>query len=570
MATWTHDTGSGLRGVLEAPAAEGSIDIPAGHLSADETSTIEGWVLFPSESVARVEISVDGRWIGRARPAVARPDLAAHSPRAEAGLCGFEFWLEPQQLPSGAQQVTVGACALGMRGSVAWLTKEAVNVRGGATGSQTDKVDLDADLSDDLAVLRKRVEEVIAASSSPPTHPLRLLAFSHQLSYGGAQLFMFEMIRLLRAEDGSECTVVGLSDGPLREVLESMGVQVHIVDQERSQNPVVYEGRLSELAAWAAPQGFNAVLANTIDTFVGVDLAGRLGVPAVWFVHESFDLAVWWGLGYGAKGSYVWRRMLGAMKEAAAVIFEAERTRQQYLPYASAERLIAAPYGLMADEIDRYRAGLDRRQLRRSLDIAEDATVVLCLGTIEPRKGQAALALAFAELAETFPHAVLALVGATDLGWLEPLNEELRRFVVRAGLESRMVIVPVTPDPYQWLGVADVFVLASDIESLPRVVLEAMAFELPVVATSIFGVTDLIEDERTGYLCPERDVGALREALERVLTSDPEDRRAVARAGAEHVRGHHDARRYSRRIGDLLQNLVADRHALPSQAMTPS
>jgi glycosyltransferase involved in cell wall biosynthesis len=174
--------------------------------------------------------------------------------------------------------------------------------------------------------------------------------------------------------------------------------------------------------------------------------------------------------------------------------------------------------------------------------------------------------MAFADLADSHPDAVLALVGETDWAWLDRFNQGLRRFIARAGLDSRIVVVPVTPDPYEWLAAADVLVLASDVESLPRVVLEGMAFGLPVVATSIFGVAEVIDDGRTGYLFAPRDVGELTAALERVLAGDPALRQAVAQRGAERVR-QHDARRYAARVRALLQTLLANPRTLPAPAL---
>ena len=510
---------------------------------------------------------MDGRAVGRARPAIARPDVAELRARPEAGLSGFEFWLQAEDIPEGAEQITLGACAVGIDGAMVRLAKNVPLVRVTAEPGRTQQESAEEYPENDVAVLRRRVQDIVSASAHSPTCPLRLLAFSHQLGYGGAQLFMTEMLSIMRAETGLECVVVSLGDGPLRELLESIGIAVQIIDANNSENSVVYEGQLLELAAWAAPQGFNVVMVNTINPFLGVDLAERLGIPAVWFVHESYDPAVWCRLAYGTTRIYAWDRMRSAMRSAAAVVFEAERTRQLYLDYASAERLLTVPYGLVLDEIERYVERVDRRQLRRQLDIADEATVVLCLGTIEPRKAQTSLAIAFAELADRFPDAVLVIVGETGQSSLAPIGEELRRFAVRAGLESRMLVLPLTPDPYQWFAVADVFVMPSDIESLPRVVLEAMAFELPVVATSIFGMADLIEDGRTGYLCEARDVGALSDTLARVLGSDAQQRQAIGRAAAESVHREHDARRYSRRMAQYLQTLTADPRALPSGAM---
>jgi len=104
-------------------------------------------------------------------------------------------------------------------------------------------------------------------------------------------------------------------------------------------------------------------------------------------------------------------------------------------------------------------------------------------------------------------------------------------------------------------------------ESLPRVILEAMAFGLPVVATSVFGVTEVIDDGGSGYLCRPRDVGELTTALHRALGDDAERRRAIAGAGAERVRVHHDGRRYSAGIAAMLRTLVSDPRALPMTAM---
>ncbi len=545
-------------------APEGNIDLGGDHLRTDEVCLIRGWVALGCEALARVEISVDGRAVGRARPAQSRPDVAKARASADAGLCGFEFWLDPAEIPAGAERIKLSARAVGIHGTAVELTKSAALDRAGTPSADVPQRHQPEHCDEDLPVLRQRVQDVISASAHRPTYPLRPLIFSHHLGYGGAQLFMTEILSMLRVQTGLECAVVSLEDGPLREVLESMDIAVQIIQPDPIQSPVAYEDALLELAAWAAPQGFNAVMVNTLGPFFGVDLAERLGIPAVWFVHESLDPAVWWWHAHGAPRSYAWRRMQRAMRNAEALVFPAEGTRRLFLDYADEDRLITAPIGLMLDEIDRYIERVDRRQLRQRLDIAEQATVILCLGTIEPRKGQTALAVAFRELAERFPDAVLVLVGETDQRPLAHIGHELRRFTVRAGLQSRITVLPLTPDPYQWLAVADVFVMPSDIESLPRVVLEAMAFEVPVVATSIFGLTDLIEDGRTGYLCEAGDVGALRDALERVLASGPEGRRAVARAAAERVRREHNARDYSRWIARWLAGLIAS-HRPPAR-----
>ena len=76
---------------------------------------------------------------------------------------------------------------------------------------------------------------------------------------------------------------------------------------------------------------------------------------------------------------------------------------------------------------------------------------------------------------------------------------------------------------------SDLLVCASDVESLPRTVLEAMAWELPVLATAVYGLPELIDDGETGWLCAPRDVDALADGLRRALTTEPQQRQEVAR-----------------------------------------
>jgi D-inositol-3-phosphate glycosyltransferase len=412
------------------------------------------------------------------------------------------------------------------------------------------------DVGGRAAELRRRSARWTAVAPSQ-SRDLRVLGFTHMLVHGGAPLWQFEVLARLAAVDGFSCEIVSLQDGPLRHEFERAGVPVHLTDHFPVGSIERYEGHMAELSAWAAGR-FDAVVVNTLGSFAGADLATRLGIPALWAVHESFTLPMFWATVYpgDALHRYVRERAELALREAAAVVFEAEATRRLFLGDADPRRLVTMPYGIELDAIAAARETRTREELRRGFGIDPDATVVLCLGSVEPRKSQAMLAQAFAQVAERHPRAQLVIVGATDLAYCADYTAALRAFVGRAGLESRVRIEPVTRDPYAWQVAADVLVCASDIESLPRVILEAMAFERPVLSTRVFGVPELIEDGRTGYLCDMRDVADLARGLDRVLGADPADLRAVAVAAAEHVRRRHDPDAYFRDFVGLLEGVV--------------
>jgi glycosyltransferase involved in cell wall biosynthesis len=97
-------------------------------------------------------------------------------------------------------------------------------------------------------------------------------------------------------------------------------------------------------------------------------------------------------------------------------LFEAEATRKLYLSGArDAERFQLVPYGVPIGVIDEYRRITDRAEMRAANGIGEDAVGLLCVGTFEPRKAQAALVMAFAQIAASVPDAVKLSVGVNAL-----------------------------------------------------------------------------------------------------------------------------------------------------------
>lgn len=170
------------------------------------------------------------------------------------------------------------------------------------------------------------------------------------------------------------------------------------------------------------------------------------------------------------------------------------------------------------------------------------------MGTVEPRKWQTGLALAFAQIAHTHPDTALAFVGAGDTPYVHGLTEYLRL----AGLNQQVHVQPVVADSSPWYRAADALVCASDVESMPRSVLEAMAFGLPVASAKVFGLPELITDGETGLLFEGSDLSAAVAGLERLLTLRPDELSAIATAGRRHVFEHYDSAGYAGRIRRLL------------------
>ena len=162
---------------------------------------------------------------------------------------------------------------------------------------------------------------------------------------------------------------------------------------------------------------------------------------------------------------------------------------------------------------------------RRSHGFAPGDCLVASVGRLETQKNPLHLIRAFVEGLRETPAAYLLLAGEGTL--LEPA----RRLANRAGMSARVHFLGLREDVAELLSAADLFALGSDWEGAPVAILEAMSAHLPVVATAVGGVPDLVEDAVTGLLAPARDAGALGRAMA-ALAGDSERRQRMGAAAA--------------------------------------
>jgi glycosyltransferase involved in cell wall biosynthesis len=495
--------------------------------------------MFPSGPPARVELRIGERPLGRARLGLPRADIHALTAEPSGAVCGFALAADLSDYEGPDEAVELRATATGVAGER--LELGPVKLR----------------LSEAREPAAPRVERPQRPASTAEER--RVLVFTHQLDAGGAQTFLVQLVRGLLDLGAVRPTVVSALNGPLRDDFEQLGVEVRSGIGSPIDDLDSHLDRVEELTAWAqAAGGFDAVLVNTASPLAspGAEVAERLGIPAIWAIHESFPPAVLWAdLDPGVRALSE-----RALSNAALAVFEAEATQRLYEPAVGAERCLTLPYGLDLEPIDAERAGFERATAREAAGVPADAEVVLCVGTVEPRKAQIPLAQAFDLIAARHPKAHLAFLGGREDSSSRLLTEWSRSLAAA----ERIRLVPVTPDVGAWYGLSDLLVCASDVESLPRTVLEAMAWELPVLATSIFGLPELIADGETGWLCPDRDVEALAAALDRVLSVPAAKRAAVGRAGRARVETRHALDRYCDEIVSLLDRATRGEPPAPA------
>ena len=174
---------------------------------------------------------------------------------------------------------------------------------------------------------------------------------------------------------------------------------------------------------------------------------------------------------------------------------------------------------------------------------------VVFLGRIDPKKGIEDLLRATATLAPRFPALTLTIAGSGDLEWVRDVAREAD---VADRVETPGWVSGADKD--RLLSRAGIFVLPSYFEAQPVSVIEAMAAGLPVVATSVGAVPEMMEDGRQGLLVEAGDVQALTEALGR-LCADPALGLRLGEAGTERFRERFGVDSALARLEDLYEQV---------------
>ncbi len=499
-----------------------------------------------------VDIEIDGELVTRARLGLPRPDVADALGDASAFFGGWDCLLDFHALAAGRRSLRIEALAHARDGERVSLGAASVAVDGTELPPRNAAEDQRRD------ELHRRLEVLLGRQPVPPRRPdgrLRILVVIHSLDRGGSQLIVLERLRELVAQGTAEAVVVSPGDGPLRQELESVGALCHVSGSLIPADVILYEGKIAELAMWCRPQGFDVVLASTLAASPGIDLASRLGLPSLWLVYEgtvspghlSPELELNWP-------AYAREQTKEALRRCSLIVFDSDSCRRDYLAKAEPERLLTIPGAIDVSGIDRFRAAFDRASARRAYGLPAGARLVLGLGSVFVQKGTPQLVQAFATLAAEQPDLRLALVGSRR----DRLAETIEQWIAARGLRDRVFIEPMGAEAYRWLGMADLLVCPSERESMPRTVLEGMAFEVPVLATTVGDIPSVIADGVSGWLMPPSDPAALEAALRLALAASREERSAMAGAAARFVRQHRDAPLAATRFAAALRRVMAE------------
>ena len=217
---------------------------------------------------------------------------------------------------------------------------------------------------------------------------------------------------------------------------------------------------------------------------------------------------------------------------------------------ASRGKIVVIENGIESVE-SRDRSSESRRKIRISLGLGEEVTLILTVGRLTLQKGHTYLLDAVKILASKYPRTKFVFAGEG------PLRDGLQEKANNLGISNSIQFLGVRDDTEDLLFAADIFVQPSVWEGLSLALLEALRSSLPVVASRVEGVVDVVVDGESALLVPAKDPTALAESIEKLI-KDPALRKQLAINGHHRFLEKYSVDRMGRSYEELILNQIAN------------
>lgn len=333
---------------------------------------------------------------------------------------------------------------------------------------------------------------------------------------GGMKKHLLDLVRLT-PKDRFEVSVACPAGSSIQEELIKLGVSVF---------PIPLAGELSPARDWATVRLLARHLVSEQITVMHAHsskgaLVGRLAAamahtPAAFFTaHNSIFYEEWpgWKINLFALAE----RFLARFTDRIITVSDALKKDILNKEKIPAKQLTTIYNGI---DMDSFNSNVDTLAVRKSLGLPPLGQVVGTIARLAPQKGVTYFLRAASLLKDYQVNFIVVGDG--------PLREQLERETVELGLQDRVTFAGQRDNIPAVLPVFDIFVLPSVTEGLPLTILEAMATARPVVATTVGGIPEVIQEGKNGLLVAPRDPEALAVALAGLLA----ERERAARMGA--------------------------------------
>ncbi len=342
-------------------------------------------------------------------------------------------------------------------------------------------------------------------------HKPKLLYIVTQAQWGGAQRYVSELANALQGE--FEVTIAtGRREQSEFRISNLESRNKELKNLVREINPLRDILAIFEIANFLKKEKFDLVHLNSSKAgFIGA-LANVLAGRPSKVVYTAHGWVYLEPLPWLTKKFYLWlERLAAGLREATIVLGETEKQVALKYGTARANSLAVIPQGLDFSKLQ----FLPREEARAALGLETNAFILGTIANNYPTKGLKYFDEALQKIKFQIPQLRQGFDGQA--------SSKFQAAIIGESFGSKfdnLLMLGHKDEAYQYLKAFDIFVLPSVKEGFPFVLLEALAAGLPIVATAVGAIPEIVANNKSGLLVPPADSEALAEAIQKLLVNE--------------------------------------------------
>lgn len=325
----------------------------------------------------------------------------------------------------------------------------------------------------------------------------KILFVHPSLDYGGAEDQRLTILRHINREkyDITICSLGGIGD--IGKKIENVGFKVHCLNMPSNPYNILTTFSL-----------FRYLLKNRYDivqtSLFNANFHGRIAAKLAGIPHIiSEEHSEHYQYNTVKFLPYIWSdKILSMFTDRIICCSKAVMDSILEMEGLSKDKLQAI---LSVVNFSKLKITIDKKEMRHRLGLNNSDIVLGNVATISPRKGHDVLIKAFKLIRESLPGAKLVIAGREDAQTKEGLLKLIKEF----NLSKDIIFLGKQENLADIFNIMDIFILSSFIEGIPLAVIEAMYMNIPVIATDVGGLREIIEDGKTGMIVPSNNPQAI-------------------------------------------------------------
>lgn len=376
-----------------------------------------------------------------------------------------------------------------------------------------------------------------------PTSSNKVLFLIKNSNIGGAQISLQTLVAHLRDGDFQPVVVVG-ENGPLCQRLEKINTKFYIypIENIHLSNPIPFMRTIKFLRHIIKYEGIRLIHTNShVDNQYGVIAAKLARVPHILHVRGF------------SRDQYTWKKFynLGSM-----AICNSEYTRKQFVAYSGFKKRVEVIYNGVDTSV--FTQDISKRlAMRKHFGLRDDDFVMGMAGRLTEDKGQLHLLKSLATILKKKPNYKILIAGDAKLHPGTKYPQQIVSFIKKNDLNRSVLMTGFLEDMTSFYNALDLFLLPSFREPFGRVLIEAMATKIPVVASRVDGIPEIVEHEKVGYLVEPQDVIGWCECIEKLWCQDSL-RNKLGEAGRRKVLEKFTSEHTTSKIVEIYSEMIKD------------